>query len=140
MTDNMTTTTLEKIGGLEWARIFEVPARKIKSGDIVVHSKVVGKCERLIAHAIATHPIPIRGAEVKFIRKFLGLSMEKFGKVFGVSGPCIHGWEREHNQQLSPVTEVSIRIFLGEKLGLNTCTFSGNVGHAGAAEGLRLKA
>ena len=51
--------------------------------------------------------IPIKGAEVKFLRKSLGLSMERFGTLPGLSPPAILKWERDLKKRLHPTNEVA---------------------------------
>jgi DNA-binding transcriptional regulator YiaG len=57
-----------------------------------------------------------RGAEVQFLRKALGLSLDKFGRMLGLSGPAILKWERAREKRLHPLNEVAVRALLAEKL------------------------
>ena len=62
--------------------------------------------------------IPIRGAEVQFLRKSLDLSMEKFGRLLGLSAPAILKWERARIKRLAPINEVAVRALMAEHLSI----------------------
>ena len=56
----------------------------------------------------------LAGNEIRYIRKYLYLSMEDFGKVFGVS----HGLFQMENSRngISPALDVFIRLYIMEQL------------------------
>jgi transcriptional regulator with XRE-family HTH domain len=60
--------------------------------------------------------IPIEGAEGEFLRKSLGLSMERFGTLPGLSPPAILKWERDSKKRLHPTNEVAVRALMAEQL------------------------
>jgi DNA-binding transcriptional regulator YiaG len=74
--------------------------------------------ERAIAREIVRQGIPIRGAEVQFLRKSLDLSLEKFGRLLGLSAPAVLKWERARTKRLSPINEVAVRALMAEHLSI----------------------
>ena len=58
---------------------------------------------------------PLTGKEMKFMRKFMHLTTESFGKRVGVSHAAVVKWEKEQ-AKLSPVQEIYIRMVFLELL------------------------
>src|SRR5690606_31400090 len=75
-----------------------------------------GALDRLAAIAVLTGKIPLRGMEVRFLRKVLGLSLEKFASQLGLSSGTVFHWEKAEEARLAPVNEIAVRIFVAEKL------------------------
>lgn len=71
-----------------------------------------------IAIEIIRQNFPIRGAEVSFIRKAIGLSLSKVAGKLELSKPAILKWERKPNERLALVNEVAFRVFIAELLDL----------------------
>lgn len=63
-------------------------------------------------------PSPLTGKEIRFMRKFLGMSTTEFGKKLGVSHATVVKWEKEQTK-ISPMQESYIRMFLFEHLQNN---------------------
>ena len=61
---------------------------------------------------------PLTGAEVSFIRKFFGLTCQKFGKLFGVSHAAVLKWEKhsQENASIQIMTEKAIRLYILDHL------------------------
>jgi DNA-binding transcriptional regulator YiaG len=104
------------ICGLDYVYIQDAPIRRTAHGDVL--DTDIELLERGIAAEIVRQGIPIRGAEVIFLRRVLGLSMHRFGKLLSLSGPAILKWERARSKRLEPVNEVSVRSLMAEKLGV----------------------
>lgn len=104
------------ICGLDYVYLENVPVRQTKHGEVLDADLAV--IEREIAGRIIRQGIPIRGAEVKFLRKSLGLSMERFGALLGLSAPAILKWERAPQKRLHPINEVAVRALMAERLGI----------------------
>jgi DNA-binding transcriptional regulator YiaG len=104
------------ICGLDYVYLKYVPVKKTRHGEVLDADPAV--IEREIATEIVRQGIPIRGAEVKFLRKSLGLSMERFGMLLGLSPPAILKWEREPQKRLHPTNEVAVRALMAEKLNI----------------------
>ena len=104
------------ICGLDYVYLENIPVRQTKHGEVLdVDLEVI---EREIASEIVGQGIPIRGAEVKFLRKSLGLSMERFGTLLGLSPPAILKWERDSKKRLHPTNEVAVRALMAEQLNI----------------------
>jgi len=104
------------ICGLDYVDLENVPIRHTAHGEVVDADPAL--IERIIAGEIVRQGVPLRGAEVQFLRKTLGLSMARFGKLLGLSAPAILKWERARNQRLLPANEVAVRALLAEQLDL----------------------
>ena len=104
------------ICGLDYVYLENFPVRQTKHGEVL--DADLAAIEREIASQIIRQGIPIRGAEVKFLRKSLGLSMERFGALLGLSPPAILKWERAPQKRLHPINEVAVRALMAERLGI----------------------
>jgi DNA-binding transcriptional regulator YiaG len=90
--------------------------RKTPHGNVLVAK--AGDIERAVACLIVARKIPLRGIEVCFLRKTLGLSMGRFAAALSLSGTSIMKWEHAAAKRLDPVNEVAVRALMAEKLGL----------------------
>jgi DNA-binding transcriptional regulator YiaG len=104
------------ICGLDYVYLKNVPVRQTSHGEVL--DARLCRVERAIATEIVKKGIPIRGMEVKFLRKSLALSMEKFGKLLGISAPAILKWERASARRLEPINEVAVRALMAEQLSI----------------------
>ncbi len=134
----MKTKVVKGYYGLEYVTVV-LPVGSSKHGDVIVVD--FGEVEVKVARLLIEKRVPLRGKEIKFLRKAIGLSLEKFGAELGVSAPAILKWEREkEDQRLDPINEVAVRALLAEKLGVRiTGTFSALRGEEKAGE-ITLKA
>jgi DNA-binding transcriptional regulator YiaG len=104
------------ICGLDYVYLEHVPIRQSKYGDVIAAD--ISVIERKIAAEIVSQGIPIRGAEVQFLRKSLAASLQTFGKYLGLSAPAILKWERTRDKRLDPINEVAVRALMAEQLGI----------------------
>ena len=104
------------ICGLDYVYLKNVPVRDTTRGQVLAIDLSIVEVE--IAKEIVRKGIPIRGAEVQFLRKSLGLSMEKFAKLLGLSAPAILKWERARTKRLAPINEVAVRALMAEQLDI----------------------
>ena len=112
----MRKTVHYKISGLSYVFLKDAPVVHTRFGDaLAVDLSLV---ERKIAREIVKQGVPLRGAEVQFLRKCLGFSMEKFATRLGLSAPAILKWERARKKRLEPVNEVAVRALMVEELGI----------------------
>ena len=102
--------------GLDYVYLQAVPVLKTSHGEVLAVDLAL--IERDITREIVRQGIPLRGAEVQFMRKSLGLSMEKFGRLLGISAPAIFKWERARTRRLAPINEVAVRALMVEQLGI----------------------
>lgn len=106
-----------EISGLEYVVLKNVPVVESKFGK-GIEAALLKTIERGVATEIIRQLVPIRGAEVKFLRKVMGLSLERFGEPFGLSAPAILKWERAREKRLDPTNEYSVRMYVAELLGI----------------------
>ena len=105
---------LRGFGGLPYVTVEGIPIRKTKFGDVIdLPPNAIG---RAVATALVVEGIPLRGREVHFLRKILGLSMGRFGAKFDLSGTAIMKWEKDPEKRLPPVNEVAVRALVAEEL------------------------
>ena len=104
------------ICGLDYVYLENAPILHTQYGDVI--DADIALVEREIAREIVRQGIPIKGAEVEFLRKSLGASMDKFGKLLGLSAPAILKWERARKKRLQPTNEVAVRALMAEQLGI----------------------
>ena len=107
---------LQGILDLDYVVIKNVPMIQTKEGSAINYD--YGLIETQVAKAILEKHVPIRGAEVKFFRKTLGLSYEKFARELSVASTTVMRWEQEKLERLSTSNEVLIKVFMAEKLGI----------------------
>lgn len=113
-------TTIEKFMGLEYITIEKIPIKSSKLYDDVLDIDL-SKIEIKVATLIIENPrIPIRGREVKFLRKVAGLSMNKFASLLGISAPAVKKWEDSPVKRIGRINEVAVRTLVGEVLVVNT--------------------
>jgi DNA-binding transcriptional regulator YiaG len=113
----MKTKILHGIGGLDYIEIRQVPFRTSHDksiGDVVAID--LGSLERLVASELIRQRVPIRGKEVHFLRKALGMSMEKFAGSLGLTAASILKWEKASTKRLALVNEFAVRGFVAERL------------------------
>jgi DNA-binding transcriptional regulator YiaG len=101
--------------GLSYVRV-TVPVRSTSQGEVVAIP--LARIEEAVARALIEKGIPLRGAEVAFLRKALGLSLALLGNELGVSAPAVLKWERAHETRLHPMNEVALRALVAEHFGL----------------------
>jgi transcriptional regulator with XRE-family HTH domain len=106
-----------KIYGLDYVCLENAPIRHTKHGDILAADPAT--IENEVAREIICQGVPIRGAEVQFLRKCLGLSMERFGRLLGLSAPAILKWERAREKRLQLPNEIAVRVLIAEALNIS---------------------
>ncbi len=104
------------ICGLEYVYLENVPIRETSHGEAIDADLML--IERDVAREIVRQGVPIRGAEVQFLRKSLGLSLQRFGGMLDLTGPAILKWERARSKRLEPTNEVAVRALMAEYLGI----------------------
>lgn len=106
-----------KLPILEWCTIVRVPFRVSEKYGAVVHASVLKNCEQVASDFIVRANVPIRGMELKFLRKSFGYSLEKLAKELGVTAPTIFNWEKVLTERVEAIVEIAIRAWAAEKLG-----------------------
>jgi DNA-binding transcriptional regulator YiaG len=75
--------------------------------------------DKAIAVILITSPRPIRGQELKVIRKVTGMGIREFAAAIGVSHPTVMNWEKAKKRRLHRAEEAFVRVFFSEKLGVH---------------------
>jgi DNA-binding transcriptional regulator YiaG len=104
------------IGGLDYVLFLNVPMRESKWGDVIDLNPEI--MEKIAAEALIKRRIPLRGLEVKFLRKSLGLTFEKFASELGVSASTVCKWEQKSKERLNIFNETTLRAFFAEHLSV----------------------
>jgi DNA-binding XRE family transcriptional regulator len=107
---------LEGLVPLEYIKFLNVPMYESEYGSVI--DLPPHFLEKLAAEAVIKERIPLRGKEVKFLRKTLSLSLEKFANKIGLTSGAIFRWEQDRETQLIPVNEIAVRTFMAEALGI----------------------
>jgi hypothetical protein len=98
---------------LNYVVLLDVPVRDSKFGPIIDLDPAF--VEKRIAEELITQRVPLRGREIQFLRKTLGLSLEKFANSFGYSAGGVLKWERDPEKRLDALTEAGLRSWFAEK-------------------------
>jgi len=101
--------------GLSYVHV-TVPVKSSSHGEVI--AVPLARIEKAVAVELIRKGIPLGGAEITFLRKVLGLSLQKLGDELGVSAPAVLKWEREAGR-LHPINEVALRALVAEHLGIS---------------------
>lgn len=104
--------------GLEYITLHVRADRVSEEYGPIVSAEKFQKIDRLIAAKIISQPAPIRGIELKVIRKILGLGVREFAAAIGVTHPTVLNWEKSPKERLSRADEAFVRVFFAEQLGV----------------------
>lgn len=102
--------------GLEYIYLVDPPIG-IESGEeyIDIPPKQI---DEMIARAIISQSTPIRGKEVLFLRKALGMNRNQWAEKLAMTASGILRWEQGFDKRLSRINEVAIRMLCAEELGI----------------------
>ncbi len=65
----------------------------------------------VILQELIYKPTALTGDELRYIRKYLEMTMAEFGNTFGVSHVAVLKWEHEQNK-ISPSLELCVRLYV----------------------------
>jgi DNA-binding transcriptional regulator YiaG len=108
--------TIKGVGALDYPEVHGVPMLLDDEHGESVHAQVLGEVELQVAAEIILRKLPIRGAEVEFLRKALGLSRLEFAKGLSLSDVAVLKWERTSEKRLVPINEVAVRAYFAQRL------------------------
>ncbi len=94
-------------------KLINVPMKKV-FGEWAMDINF-NKLQLAAVYGLIYKPTSLNGDELRFIRKFLDMSMADFGKVFGVSHVAVLKWENGKNH-VSPPTDIYIRLYILDHL------------------------
>jgi DNA-binding transcriptional regulator YiaG len=107
--------TIKNYRGFEYISL-QVPVKDSFHGSFIdVKPELI---ETLVAKAMIEHKVPLRGKEVKFIRKVLGLSLERFAAKIDFTSGSILKWEKSETERLHKANEIICRAYFAEALGV----------------------
>ena len=74
--------------------------------------------QKSVLLGLAHHPSALTGNHVRFIRLWLGLTLSKFGELFGLSHAAVLKWEKSKDKcaHISISTEREIRLLILDKI------------------------
>jgi DNA-binding transcriptional regulator YiaG len=75
------------------------------------------KISEVLFAALIIKPFPLTGAEVRFMRLFMGLTLETLANSLHVTHPTILSWEKCANDptKMTDTTEAMLRIFAAKQ-------------------------
>ena len=85
-----------------------------KCGEEEVAIPSTDDLHKLIAFILILKPTPLMGKEVKYLRKMLGYTSEKFAEALGVTRVSISRWENS-GLEMKPDRDKHIRLFFFSK-------------------------
>jgi transcriptional regulator with XRE-family HTH domain len=95
--------------------IKNVPVVTIDGHDVLdINHAVISE---LLFAALIVKPTPLTGAEVRFMRLFMGLTLESLAESLHITHPTILAWER-HGDEFTKMTdsiETMLRIFFAKE-------------------------
>ncbi len=91
--------------------LIDCPMKKLL-GEWVININIIA-LQRFVFKGLIHKLYPLTGKEIRFMRKFLEMSTNEFGKKLGVSHAAVVKWENEQTG-ISPMQETYIRMFLCE--------------------------
>lgn len=87
--------------------LIDAPIRKVLGEEILAID--MNRLQITVLKLLIFKPTPLTGEQLRFIRKFLGMSTTAFAKKFGVTHPTILKWEKNQNA-INPATDFYIRL------------------------------
>lgn len=83
------------------------------------------KLQKEVLLALAHKPVALTGNEIHFIRAYFEMTLESFGRHFGVTHAAVLTWEKMGDKpgKINPTTELCIRLLILEKLKMNNQVF-----------------
>ena len=75
------------------------------------------KISSLIFASLIIKPFPLTGAEIRFMRLFMGLTLESLAKSLHVTHPSILSWEKcgDEPTKMTDSTEAMLRLFAAQQ-------------------------
>ena len=105
-----------QICGLDYIFI-QAPVSKATNKEEYINLPM-GVIEKAIARRLIEARVPIKGAEVVFLRKTFGMTLKDWAAEFGLSAAGVLKWEKSRESRLSKVNEAAVRALSAEKLDL----------------------
>ena len=91
--------------------LIDCPMKKML-GEWVIDINMAA-LQRFVFQGLIHKPTPLTGKEIRFMRKFLGISTTAFGEKLGLSHATVVKWENGQ-AQIAPTQETYLRLLLCE--------------------------
>lgn len=103
--------------------LFNVPMVKVR--DVWTPAIDFNELQKAVLLELCNMSFPLSGNQVHFIRTYFEMTLEAFGKHFGVTHAAVINWEKTKNRaaKINPSLELLIRLFILEKLKINNQIF-----------------
>ena len=97
----------------------------VKKRDVWTPAINYNKLQKEALLALVHKPIALTGNEIHFIRAYFKMTLENFGKHFGVTHAAVLTWEKMGDKpgKINPTTELCIRLFILEELKMSNQVF-----------------
>lgn len=97
----------------------------VKKRGVWTPSIDYNKFQKQVLLALSHKPAALTGNEVHFIRTYFEMTLDNFGKAFGVTHAGVLNWEKmgDKSAKISPTTEWCMRLLILEKLNMNNQIF-----------------
>ncbi len=103
--------------GLDYVYL-AVPVSRTSQGEEIIDLPM-GVIDRAIAAKLIEERVPVRGSEVVFLRKALGMTLSQWAKELGLTPAGVLKWGKNPKKRLSRVNEAAVRAFCAEHLGVD---------------------
>jgi hypothetical protein len=108
---------IQGIGGLDYFIFRKVPLRESALGPVIeINEKIL---EGIAARAILELGLPLRGREVRFLRKAMGDSLQSFSEKLNLTAAAVLKWEKAEDARLHPINEVAVRSLVAEEMNIS---------------------
>ena len=86
----------------------------VKKRDIWTPTIDYNKLQKRVLFALAQKQLAMTGNEIHFVRTYFEMTLENFGKHFGVTHAAVLTWEKMGDKQarINPTNELNIRLFI----------------------------
>lgn len=103
--------------------LLDVPMIKVR--DIWTPAIDFNELQKVVLVELCDMSFPLSGNQVHFIRTYFEMTLDAFGKHFGVTHVAVINWEKTKNKlaKINPSLELLIRLFILEKLKINNQIF-----------------
>ena len=87
--------------------LIDAPIRTVAGEEVLDID--MNKLQITVLKLLIFKTTPLTGEQLRFIRKFFGMSTTEFAKKFGMTHPTILKWEKNQNA-INPATDFYIRL------------------------------
>lgn len=106
-----------RLCGLDYIFLQDVPVVTPEGGTAYLDIPMA-TIELAIARALIDARVPLHGAEVKFLRRALGMTLQQWAERLGLTAAAILKWERGLEKRLTRINEAAVRALCAEMLEL----------------------